>query len=278
MPEENAPAMIEIEDSSVLNEISVRGSIIGALAISGSDLGGMQILDGSVETSKFASLTISDSEFEAAGAIQIKGDHPLLTEVNFADLACGDIVIGSVEDVFAALESITFTNVAGSYIKIGDRDTSFPVLTEVELTNVDLTGNFRIGYEMAHYDALETISVIGLTANDLTIGRHEEEFTALKLVYCEDIDLEGDFLITGGDGYTDLETLVIKNFEADSFSHQGSGGSFDVYFEGFTCASGPYINSDCFKVYVPNSDVTTWAYYEAVTLAGHTVESGTYTP
>ena len=277
MPVSSTPATIEIVDSEVYYVLSVSGSIVGDIDITGSDFADLEVLGGNTLPSKFTSLTIAESVFDATGTIQIKDDHPLLSELSFSG-TMGRIIIGSVEDTFASLSLIEFESVVASSIKIGDRDTSFPALLEMRFNDVVLTEYIRIGYETSEYDLLERISFIGLEADEVTIGWYNDDFGALEIIYCEDVTIIDTFTIQGGSGYTGLTTVVCKQFSAYSFSHQGSGGAFDIYFEDYDSDLGPFINSDCDTVYVPNADVTTWEYYTIVHLAGHTIESGVYVP
>ncbi len=274
----STPATIEIINSHVTYVVRISGSIVGEITVTNSEIKDLEINGGTIQASKVSGLTISESVIDSTGKIEIKGNHPLLTEIDFSDLVCGNIILGSVENGFAALTRISLTNIDGGYIYIGDRDTDFPVLTEIVVDHVVLSGNLRIGYENSSYPELVEILITDLEAEGIIIGRGGDDFSGLQLLYFEDVALEESFTITGGTSYTSLEAIVIRRLETSSFGIQAYGGAYDVYIDELQTTNNPYIADACDTVYVNLPDVTTWAYYSYVSDLGHTITSGAYNP
>jgi hypothetical protein len=54
--------------------------------------------------------------------------------------------------------------------------------------------------------------------------------------------------------------------------------TYVIYIDNITLGSNPYVGEGCSRIYLTETDVTTWAYYEAIQALGIPMETGVYVP
>jgi len=259
--------------------ITIKGSLFRTMAFPGAELGELTVDGGTLEQSPLVFFELTTSTFtDDGGTINIKGDHPLLETIVISDCSMTLIRLGGIGDAYPSLGAISIGNVNAFGIYIGERDTSFGALTSVSLSNIDLTGDIRIGYESSSYPLLEEIIASNIEAEGFEIGWSADEFTILDLVYLENVILSGYFDLSGAICPL-LSTVVFKTFTAGALIvNPTSAVSYVAYCQAVTVSNGdPYFSAECATVYVTEADPTTWPYYTAVHEDGFPIVTGTYT-
>ena len=239
----------------------------------------LEIYESTTYPSALNSLILDGITFEAFyPSIRIQGDQPNMTMIELFNLSLSAIVIGTDTDTFAALESIDISNVSATSIQIGQRATSFPVLTELTVNFTTILGDLRIGDESSTFPLLEELYVTNSTFTNLKIGRFNDEFAILNLIYLENITLSGELIIASIVA-PELAIIVLNDITASSLSISPTLAiteTYVVYIDNLVLSSTLYFNSSCNHIYLVESDVTTWAYYAAVNALGIAMSNGTY--
>ena len=277
-PETDTPAYLNLT-AGQYEYIEIKGSIIGSVDLSGSSVKSLEIYEGTTYPSALNSLILDGITFEAFyPSIRIQGDQPNMTMIELFNLSLSAIVIGTDTDTFAALESIDISNVSATSIQIGQRATSFPVLTDLTVNSTTILGDLRIGDESSTFPLLEELYVTNSTFTNLKIGRFNDEFAVLNLIYLENITLSGELIIASIVA-PELAIIVLNDITASSLSVSPTlpiTETYVVYIDNLVLSSTLYFNSSCNHIYLVESDVTTWAYYAAVNALGIAMSTGTY--
>ncbi len=277
-PEPETPAYLNLT-SGQYEYIEIKGSIIGSIDLSGSSVKSLEIYGGTTYPSALNSLILDGITFEAFyPSIRIQDDHPNMTMIELVNLSLSAIVIGTDTDTFAALESIDISNVSATSIQIGQRTTSFPVLTELTVNSTTVLGDLRIGDESSTFPLLEELYVTNSTFTNLKIGRFNDEFAVLNLIYLENITLSGELIIASIVA-PELAIIVLNDITTSSLSVSPTlpiTETYVVYIDNLILSSTLYFNPSCNHIYLVESDVTTWGYYATVNALGIAMSTGTY--
>lgn len=274
-PTTETPATLSITNTIMSFIVRVSGSLISNVSINGSTIGEIQIRDGNINDSVFTGITISTTTFyEDQGNLIISGSHPNLSSFIIDSLTLNQIIFGSVESAFPNLTNLSISNVTAYRITIGDRDADFSSLLHLSLLNTICEKNIAIGGENIDFSGIQDITITNVSASYILLSG---DYSSVTTIVCADLDLEEYLSIYGGTTFTSLETVVLDTISGIEVLITASASDYDLYVANsdFTHLS---VTSSCQKIYIPETDVTTWAFYDYATDNSILVETGTYNP
>lgn len=277
-PITETPATLLISNSTMSFIVQVSGSLISNISIDNSTIGDITIRQGTINDSVFSDITITTTSFfEDLGNLTIRGSHPNLSNLLIDGITLNQIQIGSIESVFSNLTNLTISNVTAYRIIIGERDVDFSSLLHLSLLDVDCDNLIGISGENADFSGLQDIIITNISASSVLIGNRGEDFSAVTKIICTHLIIEENLTVYSGSDFTSLEDVVIDDVASDYVSISPQYAMFDLYVadSDFT---NLYLNSGCQKIYVSETDVTTWAFYTYANENSIPVETGTYTP
>jgi hypothetical protein len=203
-------------------------------------------------------------------------DGPLynLRVIDLENVTLGDIRIGEPSTAYLSLETIRLINVSGDLLTIGASNTYFSLLETIEIRDCEFASQIRIGYEYSSYRILNSIVIENVVAHDIIIGILNDSFARLRLVYLKTVILTGGFVFHGAI-MPFIQNIVFIDVSMDSLYFGQITGSYDLYLENIVVADIIGLNGAS-VVYVKESPVTTFPYYEQVTALGYVVQTKTY--
>ena len=273
-PAESPGAQCIISLTKVDFNVVFEGSLVGSLALNDSDLGGLEIRGGTIQASKWTGISVSGEGLTETGFFRILGSHPLWEEMNFHDLEAVTINVGGIESQFAALTSIVMTNIQCQALYIGDRDAAFPVLTEVNLTGVEVTNRVFITGENTDYPLLVSILIDQMLAGDLIIAHNGDDFSALETITIRNSVFTDELIPAGGGVLTSLESIIIECVECVTFQVLNHNDLYELFIDDLNATVNFYLDStSCSKIWVKMADVTAWDRYGYAVGEGIPVET-----
>ncbi len=275
-PVTETPATLTVENTTVSYSVLVKGSVYSTLTFTDSVIGDVDIQGGTINDSVFSGLSFSNTTFEGSNrSIYFKGSHPNLVSLSLENIMLSQIIVGSVESVFASLTDFTLTNVSANSIRIGERDVEFSALEHLTFTDVDCNGNIYIGGENAEYSALQDITLTNITANNLTIAL---SVSSLTTIVCTNLDIELDIYFSGSYDFTALEVIVLKDVTCTYGNFFPGSSEFEMYIDNLEATNIGIDTPGCQKIYLSETDVTTWDFYDYATGESIPMETGLYIP
>ncbi|MBU1145188.1 MAG: hypothetical protein KJ971_04965 [Firmicutes bacterium] len=272
-------ATLTIDNTTVSYTVFVKGSVYSTLTFADSVLGDVEIQGGTINDSVLSDLSFSTTTFEGSNrTIYIKGSHPSLEYLTLGGISLNQIIIGSVGSVFASLTDLMISDVNASIIKIGDRDVEFSALEHLSLTNVDCSGNIFISGETADFSLLQDITLTNVSANNLYLGQVSEDFSSVTAIICSNLDIVDSFNIGGGLDLTLLEVIVLENVTCAYANLFPGFATYDLYIDNLEATNIGIGTPACQKIYLAETDITTWDFYDYATGESIPMETGVYSP
>jgi hypothetical protein len=277
-PITETPATLLISNSTMSFIVQVSGSLISNISIDNSTIGDITIRQGTINDSVFSDITITTTSFyEDRGNLTISGSHPNLSNLLIDGITLNHIQIGSIESVFSNLTDLTISNVTAYRIIIGERDVDFSSLLHLSFLDVSCDNFIKVSGENADFSGIEDITITDVSASSILLGDRGEDFSGVKTIICTGLSLEENLTIYAIADFTSLEEVVLDDVTSTTMNISPRYAMFDLYVadSDFT---NLYLNSGCQKIYVLETDVTTWDFYTYATENSIPVETGTYNP
>ncbi|MFA7724709.1 MAG: hypothetical protein WCX25_01335 [Candidatus Izemoplasmatales bacterium] len=282
-PEDELAAVINFDNQLASNNyLYLEGSVFSTVIFTDSLVYYIEINDGNILPSRLAEITLTNCTItENGGSFLLFGSHPNLLNLSISDVNFSQIKIGGIGSEFAALTQISISGVDCWSITIGDRDVEFSALEHLIISTTQVGNNLYIGGENALFPVLLDISISDSSANNLTIGYFGGSFNDLGLILLEELQIT-EALTISGNSFLSIDTIALKDITSGSANFYPQDASYNLYIDNcvFTLALSiqTSVSSICQAIYLPEVDVTTWVYYDAISALGITMETGTYTP
>jgi hypothetical protein len=271
------PATIHLQSGNY-GFFELVGDAVGVIDADEVTFDGILINSRSTRPSRLSNLQLDQVTLNGmTDSLRLNGDFSLLETISLTDFEGGQILVGNATSKFPLLTSISLDNITAASLQIGDRDCEFDALTDITIDQSIFTDSIVIGYENSKYKVLSTITISEVTASSIMIGRNDDTFLALELIYLENVTLTDTFEIKSISA-VDLDTIVLINVTMDSLSVAVILASYNIYIDNVTITATIYISDTCLAIYVPEDPSSTWIYYEDATALGIPVITGTYSP